>query len=249
MRLFLRPLTTVFTVAILVFNFNFSFAQQTAESIIISEKAVIHSQPDENSDSKGFIRRGRKIRTFGENGDYLKIRLKNGETGYILKSDAEPREAEVEGAEGGEAGSRGEADFKRWNIQIGASSGSSLGRSYTEANVGVGYYFYRWLEFYNAFFARLNSQPETLYGLDSSLRLVFKSGVGSVAHIHLFGGPGYRIATNSEISTLFTEFGVIGTLAGFSLGGSLKTFYYQMRDGSRSNENQYSIILAGSSVF
>ena len=219
-------------------------AAWASDMSVTSPKAMIYAEPSEESPTKGYIRQGKSLKTYSQDGEFYEVKLKSGQQGWIKMSDVQAREAEVE--EGDSAPrSSGDDDFKRWNIQIGVSAGQSGGRNYTEVNLGVGYYFYRWLEWHNAAFASLD-RVTNIYGLDSSVRGVLNTDLGGVAHIHAFAGPGYRVATESYFNTLFAEAGLIASVAGFSLGGGVRTFYYSMRDANRQTENQYFIILSGS---
>jgi hypothetical protein len=225
-------------------------AQTATQMEVVADKAVVYSKPDESSPSKGILKKGRAVRTYGDNGEFLKVKLKAGEIGWVRAQDLQVREAELE--DGSETPAAREEDFRRWHMQLGLSSGSSGQQSYTEINLGIGYFFTRWLEFHNAAFASLSRVTSTgtrnVYGLDSSLRGVVNTNLGGIAHIHAFAGPGYRLS-ESDFSTPFAEAGLITSIAGFSLGGGVRTLLYSMKNSSYSNENQYFIILSGTTSF
>jgi hypothetical protein len=234
----------------IIFLFLFLFAsevwsQQGSDRVVITDRTLIYSSPNASSETKGILKKGKRLKTYGEQGEFLKIHLKGGQTAFVKASDLDVPEASLEDDEN--LVDNGD-NFKRWNMQIGVSSGSSGGRSYSEVNLGIGYYFFRWLLFQNSLFASFN-RVENIYGLDSSLRGVLNTDLGGIGHLHLFAGPGYRVASDGDYNTVFTEAGLVTTLMGFSLGGGVKTFYYSMKNANYANENQYFIILSGGAVF
>lgn len=232
---------------LITFGFETAGAQSIAVMEVTAEKATIYARPDLNSEPLGFIRQGRSVRPQGREGEFFKVKLKSGAAGWVQRADLSPGEAEIEEAEAGrESAPRAASDdFSRWNLQIGISSGSSGGRTYTEVNLGVGYYFKRWLEWHNSLFASLD-RVRNVYGLDTSLRGVLNTDIGGIAHLHGFAGPGYRFASDSAYNTLFAEAGLITSVAGFSVGGGLRTFFYKFKDAAAQDETQYFIILSGS---
>lgn len=217
---------------------------------VVGEKATIYSKPDESSPAKGVVKSGKSVRTFSQSGDFFEVKLKSGQSGWIKVSDLQAKEIEVEGED---SRPKKEDDFKRWALQFGVSSGSSNGKNYTEVNLGVGYYFFRWLEWQNSAFASLD-RTTNVYGLDSSLRGVLNTDLGGIAHIHAFAGPGYRFASDALYNTVFAEAGLITSVSGFSLGGGVRQFYYALKGKDSTgkdyqNESQYFIILSGSASF
>lgn len=224
-----------------------SSASAQAKFDVVADKAVILEAPETGAKPLGYVRKGRSVRALETSGDFVKVRLRSGAFGWVKTADLAAGEAELEGeapAGEGTAGVARDDDFKRWRLQIGLSSGSSGGRSYTEANLGVGYYFLRWLEFHNSLFASLD-RVRNAYGLDSSLRGVLNTDLAGLVHLHAFAGPGYRFASDSAYNAVFAEAGLITSVAGFSLGGGLRRFFYKVKDAAAQDETQYFIILSG----
>jgi hypothetical protein len=228
---------------------------QATQMTAAVERAQVYSEPNSSSEVAGYIKKGRVVRTWGMAGAFYKVKLKTGEFGYVKTTDLEAKEiqladdtqADSSGAEQNQDKEKND-DFNRWSVQLGYSAGSSGGRSYSEINLGVGYYFERWLEFHNSLFASFN-RVTNIYGLDSSLRGVLDTGLGSLGRLHVFAGPGYRIASENQYNVLFAEAGVITSLMGFSFGGSVRSFFYSMKGSGYSDESQYSIILSGATSF
>ena len=140
------------------------------------------------------------------------------------------------------------SDEFRLTYDIGASLGNSSNRSYQELSLGVNAYFYEWLVWRNAGFARFIEGADNMYGLDTSARFVLNLGDSKMG-LTAFAGPGYRFATSSGSipadSAPFAEAGLVAKLGGLSIGGGAKTVFNGMVRSGAPNDTQYFLILAG----
>ncbi|GIL16497.1 MAG: hypothetical protein BroJett040_02480 [Oligoflexia bacterium] len=138
---------------------------------------------------------------------------------------------------------------------LGVSAGNYGGYSYTELNLGLNWYLARFLNWRNAVFSRFGSQIDSASGLDTSMRLEYReSSDDGDFGIHLFGGPGYRIASKTN-SAAFLEGGAIFRFGGFSLGAGVKTFSYAQpgkdingQELPRQDTNYFLIISGGGAI-
>lgn len=112
------------------------------------------------------------------------------------------------------------------NVDIGGSTGSYNGSSYSELNLGVNLNFTDWLTWRNSAFKRFSSNGnKDITGLDSTMRLISNTQFTGGA-FRLFAGAGYRFADPSEKNALIGEAG-LGINAGrFGLGGGAKYLKY-----------------------
>lgn len=133
-----------------------------------------------------------------------------------------------------------EQSYSKLTYDLGFSFGSYNNASYTEANLGLNYFFKSWLAWRNAVFGRFATT--NIYGLDSSMRAILNAPT-----ITAFLGPGYRIATTSQ-SGPFAEGGAIFHLGGFSLGGGVKVIMYTNPGSLPNSDLEYFIVLAGGGV-
>jgi hypothetical protein len=133
--------------------------------------------------------------------------------------------------------------IERITYDLGASTGQFLGRSYTEATLGVNLYFNEYFAWRNAGFARFVQDRENVYGLDSSARGVF-SAAGSGLGFTVFGGPGYRFVNRGDHAP-FAEAGLVLRAGGLSVGGGVKTLMNSWVRSGAENDTQYFLILAG----
>ena len=135
---------------------------------------------------------------------------------------------------------------------IGASTGSTRStsggvttdRTYSEASLGINAFFSNWFAWRNAGFGRFSTGVDTVYGLDSSFRLMADVGdrqLGASA----FLGPGYRFVTNGD-SAPFAEAGLTIHLAGLSIGGGAKRVFNTVIRPNVPDDTQYFITLSGS---
>ena len=134
----------------------------------------------------------------------------------------------------------------RWLIDLSAATGEANNRTYSEANLGVNYYFSEWLAWRNAGFYRFVSEADDFYGLDSSARLRLRVPLGLKSGFTLFGGGGYRFPNIGRAAPL-AEGGLILRVAGVSLGGGVrKIFTSVVDDRVEEDELLYFIVLSGS---
>jgi hypothetical protein len=137
------------------------------------------------------------------------------------------------------------------SYDIGASTGSYNGLSYSEVTLGLNWYFWGRLAWRNAVFTRFGSQSDSVLGLDTSLRYSYdsQSEPGELGWT-FFGGPGYRIASE-KYSGAFIEGGAVIRFGGLSLGAGVKSLNYtnpgKAADGSDlpKSDTVIFIILAG----
>lgn len=141
-----------------------------------------------------------------------------------------------------------EKSFPRWHFDLGASAGSSYGRSFYEINLGVKYNFTPWLGWRNAPFYRFVSGADAQFGLDSSLRGNYTLDLGDSVSLGTLVGGGFRLA-NQRGSAPFVEGGVQFNLSGLRAGLGLKYLMGSVMDSTRENELIYSITLAGGTSF
>lgn len=138
-----------------------------------------------------------------------------------------------------------------FTYDLGASSGTYNGNSYSEIDLGLNWNFTDFLTWRNSAFTRFGTKIDSFAGLDSSMRLNYSidpktGGLG----LSLFAGPGYRIS-NQENSGLFGEAGATVRLAGLSVGLGVKAINYTSpgtnSDGSKrpAADTTLFIILAG----
>jgi hypothetical protein len=118
------------------------------------------------------------------------------------------------------------AQGRTFTYDIGASSGSYNGTTYSEINLGLSWYVFDFLNWRNSIFSRFGSQVDSVTGLDSSARLFYdmKSEGGGLG-LHLFAGPGIRIS-NQQNTGVFGEAGAYFRLAGLTLGVGVKALKY-----------------------
>lgn len=140
------------------------------------------------------------------------------------------------------------ADFKRWSVDLGASTGSTNTVSYFEINLGINYFIERWLIFRNAPFYRSQSGGDAAFGLDSSLDGVLEFELGEVAKVQLLAGAGYRIL-NQGTSAPFVESGVGLAIGPLVLDLGMKRIFNELVDKASSNEILYTIKATGGVSF
>lgn len=129
---------------------------------------------------------------------------------------------------------------------LGVSAGKYSDTSYTEANFGLNWYAQNWLAWRNAIFGRFQSDSQTAYGLDSSLRLIADVGAER-AGFTAFIAPGYRFASGTS-SAPFAEEGLMLHLGGLTIGAGAKQILDSWVHTGAANDNQYFFILGGGGV-
>jgi hypothetical protein len=140
----------------------------------------------------------------------------------------------------------------RLSYDVSGSQSTQNGRTYQEINLGLNWKLSDWLIFRNSAFQRQAQDQDTVYGLDSSLRLeqVFQNKDQTLG-LKFFGGPGVRIASEKS-NAYFAEAGLSVKLGGINIGAGAKALQYdQVRRDSSGNElprteNQVFITLSGS---
>ncbi len=137
---------------------------------------------------------------------------------------------------------------------LGGSSGINNGTTYQEINLGINLNFTEWLTWRNAGYQRSGSKIKQSTGLDSTLRLVLRSDFSS-GSAHLFVGPGYRWASESDNNALIGEAGLGGHFKGLGISGGAKYLKYDKdrfnNDNEKFNneETSYFVNISGSTSF
>ena len=142
-----------------------------------------------------------------------------------------------------------------FTYDIGASSGTYNGNSYSEINLGLNWQMNEYFVWRNAAFHRFGTKIDSASGLDTSARFVFNtdpsdSGLG----LGFFAGPGYRIS-NKENSGIFGEAGATVRAGGLKVGVGVKSITYnnpgENSDGTSRTKADTTIfiILAGGGAF
>lgn len=152
------------------------------------------------------------------------------------------------------APSSGGSDGFRLTYDIGASTGSTstaatattpaTERTYSEASLGINAFFSNWFVWRNAGFGRFSTGVETVYGLDTSFRLMADVGDRQLGFT-AFLGPGYRFVSNGD-SAPFAEGGLNLHLGGLTIGGGAKRVFNTVTRPSVPDETQYFVNLSGS---
>lgn len=132
---------------------------------------------------------------------------------------------------------------QRLTFDLGVSAGSFGDESYTEVQAGLNWFLKNWVAWRNAAFYRV-IEGDDYYGLDTSARLFKYLTWGESSGATLFGGPGYRFASEGD-HLPFAEAGLVLKLGGFSIGGGAKTFLPDLINSSQESDTQYFIILSG----
>jgi hypothetical protein len=133
---------------------------------------------------------------------------------------------------------------------VGASSGTYNGDTYTEVNLGLNWQLGSWFVWRNAAFQRFGSGPNSVTGIDTSFRIgndIQSDGGGLGMNFYI--GPGLRFATN-DASAGFAEAGIGFRLGGIFLGVGAKAMqYFKTRtdDGKDlpKSDNQVFFVLGG----
>ena len=137
---------------------------------------------------------------------------------------------------------------------LGASAGSYNDSSYSEINLGLNWFFSKYLVWRNALFTRFGSNIDSASGLDTSGRLVYNFRANEDLSVGVFGGPGYRISSQ-ENSGFFIEAGLMVRAMGLAVGLGVKSLTYDS-PGHNANGTEKAkmdstifIILAGGGSF
>ena len=139
----------------------------------------------------------------------------------------------------------------RLSYDVSGSQSTQNGRTYQELNLGLNWFLSDWLIFRNSAFQRQSQDQDTIYGLDSSLRLQHSlQNDENTLGFKIFGGPGVRIASEKS-NAYFGEAGVGIRLGGINLTAGVKALQYsETRRDSNGNklpstENQVFIGISG----
>lgn len=127
---------------------------------------------------------------------------------------------------------------------LGASTGRSNDKTYTEVNLGLSWYPANWFAWRNAAFARFLEGADTGYGLDTSFRLIADLGSPQMG-LSAFVAPGYRFSASGVASAPFAEEGVTFRVGGLRIGGGAKQIFHSLIHPGESDDNQYFVVLGG----
>ena len=138
---------------------------------------------------------------------------------------------------------------------LGLSSGTYNGSSYTELNLGLNWRFMDNLIWRNSVFSRSGTNVNSGAGLDSSARVTFDLDGGEQGlRFNFYAGPGIRLS-NKENTGIFGEAGITARIAGLAIGLGYKTLQYNdpgtNSDGTdrSKTDSTISIIIAGGGAF
>ena len=135
------------------------------------------------------------------------------------------------------------AESDRMTFDLGLSSGSIKGKTYTELDLGLNAYFMDYFVWRNAVWARFADQVDNIYGVDSSVRAIYSIG-NSSGGFTTFAGPGFRVASRGD-SAPFLEGGAVVKFAGIAIGAGLKSILNSWVHTNADNDTQFFLILAG----
>ena len=142
----------------------------------------------------------------------------------------------------------------RITYDVSGSQSTRDGKSYQEINVGLNWFLQDWLIWRNSAFQRMGDNVDTIYGVDSSMRLQQEWNNDSrTLGFKIFGGPGIR-AASSDSNAYFGEAGVGFRLGGINLGAGVKSLRYfstrKDKDGMTlpKDENQVFLTISGGGI-
>lgn len=221
-------------------------AVASQEVVVRVNSAPVYDSP--GGSKIGTLQQGRRYQSDGRAEDgYISLKTKSGRGMWIRQSDVTMKAENIEDdIVSEEQPVESEGSGMRLTYDIGFSTGSSGGVSYSEANLGLNLFIKEWLAWRNALFSRFVN-PENIYGLDSSMRLFYSMNMGETSSLTVFGGPGYRFVTKGD-SVPFAEAGLVTKLGSFQIGGGFKTFFNTTVRPGAPSDTQYFIILSGAGV-
>lgn len=126
------------------------------------------------------------------------------------------------------------SDDSKWTWDLGYSLGSYNSYNYQEYNLGLNWMLSDYLTWRNAAFYRTKidtdddpaNDVDPVYGLDSSMRFNFTATSDDRTNsLSLYGGPGYRFASNKDTEAAFAEAGLAVKLGPLRVGAGAKYFY------------------------
>lgn len=142
----------------------------------------------------------------------------------------------------------------RFTYDVSGSQSTQNGNRYQEINIGLNWFLQDWLIWRNAAFQRQGDNTDSIYGVDTSLRLQQEwLNESRSLGFKIFGGPGARIAS-SDSNAYFGEAGVGIRLGGLMLGAGIKSLKYfstrEEKDGTKlpKDENQVFFTISGGGV-
>ncbi len=214
-----------------------AFAQSA--SLTLKKETPVYDRPTSGAKVLMRLKAGKVIQISDEERDgYVQLATKSGRALWIKHSlEAESLEDDIVSSEGGKS------SFKRLTIDFGASTGTTSGVSFFEANVGLNWFLQEWLIWRNALFYRTGSgATQSLVGLDTSFR-----ATKNIDPIQVHGGLGYRIATQS-VHAPFGEAGLMFSAGGVQIGANVKYILLSATQTGASDQLIYSLIFSGSGV-
>ena len=139
----------------------------------------------------------------------------------------------------------------RLTYDVTGSQTNINGRTYQELNVAANWFASDWLIWRNSAFQRQAQDEDTVYGLDTSLRLQQEwTNSKRTLGFRIFGGPGARFASR-RYDAYFGEAGVGIRLGGLLLSGGVKSYRYKNdREDNAGvrlprNENHVFVTISG----
>jgi hypothetical protein len=208
-----------------------------------SDQASVYEGPQKSAKVLGHVGRGKKVVTEGnEDGGFLRIKTKSGRAMWVHTGDLLIEDVSGDFENDSQEPQKIKYDFPKFTWDLGFSTGSYSGKSYSEAQLGLNTFFMDWLAWRNAVFYRF-AEVKNVYGLDTSARLYFRPDLG-VLGFTVFGGPGFRFVSEGKNSP-FGEAGLILRIGGFQIGGGAKVLFYSAVDSQLQNDTSYFILLSG----
>lgn len=220
---------------------------QDVELVVTAKQAIIKAKPSRKGKvvfraqkgsqlvSTGLIRRG-----------YYQVLLKTQVDGMDSVSKAWIHKSKVQVSSSmalANSGKNKPRPFRKLTFDLGFSAGQSNSTSYTEMNLGINYYFYRWLALRGSFFGRFIEGADNINGLDVSTRGIWAAGLGNQFAMTTFAGPGFRVLSDEGVFP-FLEGGLILRFFGMTLGGGVKSVFINDSNGQRE-DRQYFLVLSG----
>jgi hypothetical protein len=135
------------------------------------------------------------------------------------------------------------ASESRVTYDLGLATGSYNSLNYTEAQLGLNYYFSDYFAWRNAGFYRFQTGMDNTMGIDTSLRGLFSLG-GQPLGFSAFAGPGFRFVNRGD-NAPFIEAGAAIKVAGFAVGAGVKSIFNNSVNPKSPNDTQIMILLSG----
>ncbi len=142
----------------------------------------------------------------------------------------------------------------RFTYDVTGSQSTRNGNQYQEINLGLNWFLQDWLIWRNSAFQRQGDKIDSIYGLDTSLRLQQEwLNESRSLGFKIFGGPGARLAS-SDSNAYFGEAGLGLRLGGLMISAGVKSLKYfstrKDQDGIQlpKDENQVFLTVSGGGV-